>query len=275
MRVLRRFFRQRLAVVSAAFVLLLVVAAAFAPWISPYDTSVQELSQKNLAPSLAHPLGTDKQGVDVLSRLIMGTRASLAIGLGASAITVAIGLIVGIVAGYCGRWTDMIIMRVIDVTMAFPSLLLIIVLAAALGQSLVAVFLALALASWASVAQLVRGLVLSLKNSDYVTGARVAGANDLRILFVHILPNCISIILVVLTMKLGTMILSEASLSFLGLGSTGEANSWGLMVNLSYDDITHWWQSLFPASAIALTVIAFNLAGDCLRDALDPKLRIE
>ena len=274
MKTARRFLRQPLGLIGTVAVLVLVVVAVFAPWIAPYDTSVQNLAERWQRPTPAHPLGTDHVGVDILSRIIMGTRISLAIGLGASALTVAIGLTAGTLAGYVGGRTDLLVCRVIDVTLAFPSLLLIIILAAALGQSLIAVFLALALVNWAPVAQLVRGQVLTLKTREFVTASHALGAGHLHVLVRHVLPNCLSVMLVVFTMKLGTMILAEASLSFLGLGSTSEADSWGLMVNLSYDDVTRWWQSVFPASAIALTVIAFNLVGDALRDALDPKLQV-
>ena len=274
MKTARRFFRQPLALIGSALVLLLVVTAVFAPALAPYDTSVQNLADRWQPPSRTHWLGTDHLGVDVLSRIIMGTRISMIIGLGASALTVALGLLAGTLAGYTGGRTDLAICRLIDVTLAFPSLLLIIILAAAFGQSLVAVFLALALVNWAPVAQLVRGQVLLLKTSEFVVASRALGAHHLRILARHILPNCLSVMIVVFTMKVGTMILAEASLSFLGLGSTSETNSWGLMVNLSYDDITRWWQSVFPASAIALVVIATNLVGDALGDALDPKLQI-
>jgi ABC-type dipeptide/oligopeptide/nickel transport system permease subunit len=274
MKTARRFFRQPLALVGSGLVLLLVVTAVFAPALAPYDTSVQNLADRWQPPSRTHWLGTDHLGVDVLSRIIMGTRISLVIGLGASALTVALGLLAGTLAGYAGGRTDLAVCRLIDVTLAFPSLLLIIILAAAFGQSLTAVFLALALVNWAPVAQLVRGQVLVLKTSEFVVASRALGAHHLRILARHILPNCLSIMIVVFTMKVGTMILAEASLSFLGLGSTSETNSWGLMVNLSYDDITRWWQSVFPASAIALVVIATNLVGDALRDALDPRLQI-
>ena len=274
MKPVRKFLKQPLGMLGAALVIALVVVAALAPHIAPYDTSVQDLTQCRQAPSRAHWLGTDHLGVDVLSRVIMGTRVSLAIGVGASLLTVVMGIVIGVIAGYAGGRTDLLLCRLIDVTLAFPSLLLIIILAASLGQSLMAVFLSLALVSWASIAQLVRGQVLTLKHREFVVAEKALGAGHLRILARHILPNCLSVMLVVFTMKLGTMILAEASLSFLGLGSATESNSWGLMVNLSYDDITRWWQSVFPASAIALTVIAFNLVGDSLRDALDPRLQV-
>ncbi|HUU44019.1 MAG TPA: ABC transporter permease [Planctomycetota bacterium] len=276
MNTVRRVLRQPLGLVGAALVLGLVLVAIFAPWIAPYDTSpgAQVLADIKLPRSPAHPLGTDHTGIDVLSRLIMGARTSLLIGVGASALTVLIGLSVGALAGYAGGTTDLLIMRVIDVMLAFPSLLFIIILAAAFGQSLTAVFVALALANWAPVAQLVRGQVLVLKTSEFVTASRALGAGHLRLLLRHILPNCLSILLVVFTMKLGTMILAESSLGFLGLGADN-LNAWGRMVNFAYDEIgIRWWLSVFPASAIAVTVIAFNLVGDAVRDALDPKLRL-
>jgi len=274
---LRRFFRKPLGVISAALVAALVFVALFAPWLAPYPTAgaSQDLELGDLPPSSEHPFGTDYFGIDVLSRIIMGARLTLLISLGASALTVVIGLGFGVTAGYAGGRTDLALMRVIDVTMAFPSLLLIIILAAALGQSLLAVFLALSLVNWAPIAQLVRGQVLTLKRREFVEGARALGANHVRILFRHILPNCVSVILVVFTMRLGTMILAEASLNFLGLGSPEAHNSWGVMVNNSYSNLANtWWQSLFPATAIAVTVIAFNLLGDAIRDAVDPRLRM-
>ena len=274
MKALKRFVKLPLGVIGLAILLGLVAVAVFAPLIAPFDTSKQNLLDNNQPPSATHPLGTDYSGVDVLSRIIMGTRISLAIGLGASALTMLLGLFAGALAGYVGGKTDMVVMRIVDVMLAFPALLLIIILAAAFGQSLTGTFLALALVSWAPVAQIVRGQILSLKTSEFVVASRTLGAHHLRILFRHILPNCLSVLMVVFTMKLGTMILAEASLSFLGLGAASESNSWGLMVNLSYSSVDQWWQSLFPACAIALTVISFNLVGDSLRDALDPKLQV-
>ena len=278
MKPFKRYFRQPLGILGAALAVALVAMAAFAPLLAPYDTSTGRLDEFSKPPSFAHWLGTDHVGVDVLSRVIMGSRLSLAIGLGASVLTVLIGMSLGVLAGYAGGRTDLVVARVVDVTLAFPGLLLILILAVAFGAKgggLTAVLLSLALVSWAPVAQFVRGQVLTLKTREFVTASRALGASHARLILRHILPNCLSILIVVFTMRLGTMILAETSLSFLGLGASSDGNSWGLMVNLSYDDIqAHWWQSVFPASAIALTVIAFNLVGDSLRDALDPKLRI-
>ncbi len=279
MNATRRYFRQPLGILGAALAAVLILTALFAPVLAPYNTETGRLDEFSKAPSRAHWLGTDHVGVDVLSRLIMGSRLSLTICLGASLLTVAIGMSLGVLAGYAGGWTDLVVARVIDIMLAFPGLLLILILAVAFGArggGLAGVLLSLALVSWAPVAQLVRAQVLSLKGREFVTAGRVLGATHARLILRHILPNCMSLLIVVFTMRLGTMILAETSLSFLGLGASGDGNSWGLMVNLSYDDIqAHWWQSVFPASAIALTVIAFNLVGDSLRDALDPKLRID
>ena len=276
MKALRRLLRKPLGVIATALVAGLTVVAVFAPHLAPYGTAGadQDLARLERPPSLEHPFGTDYRGIDVLSRVIMGARLTLLIALGASVLTVLIGLALGVLAGYFGGRLDLLVMRVIDVAMAFPSLLLIIILAAALGQSLLAVFLALALVNWAPIAQLVRGQVLTLKKREFVEGARALGAAHARILLRHILPNCLSVILVVFTMRIGTMILAEASLNFLGLGPADAENSWGLMVANTYDDLTTWWQSLFPATAIGLTVISFNLLGDAIRDAVDPRLRV-
>ncbi len=277
MKPVQRFLRQPLGVVGAALALGLIVVAMLGPWLAPYDTEEDNYVERRQPPSATHVMGTDYTGVDVLSRLIVGARLTLVIGLGASLLTVVIGSGVGVLAGYAGGRTDLVVMRFIDVILAFPGLLLVLILAAALGSAaggLSAVLLSLALVNWAPVAQLVRAQVLSVKSREFVTASRALGASHARLLLRHILPNCLSVLLVVFTMRLGTMILAEASLSFLGLGAASNPNSWGLMVSQYYDDVAHWWQSVFPASAIALTVIAFNLVGDSLRDALDPKLRI-
>ena len=180
MKALGQFLKMPLGLVGSVLVLGLFVTAVFAPVIAPFDTSKQNLLDNNRPPSAAHPLGTDYDGVDILSRIIMGARISLAIGLGASALTVLLGLVAGALAGYVGGKTDMVVMRIVDVMLAFPALLLIIILAAAFGQSLVGTFLALALVSWAPVAQIVRGQILSLKTSEFVVATRMLGAHHLR-----------------------------------------------------------------------------------------------
>jgi len=276
MKPFKRYFRQPLGVLGAALAVALLLTAALGPWVAPYDTGTADYSRQWQPPGRAHWLGTELYGVDVLSRIIAGARMTLAIGLGASLLTVVIGSGVGVLAGYAGGRTDLLVSRLVDVTLAFPGLLLVMVLAAALGRaagSMAAVLLSLALVNWAPVAQLVRGQVLALKGREFVTASRALGASHARLLLRHILPNCLSVLLVVFTMRLGTMILAEASLGFLGLG-VADPNSWGYLVKQYYEDPAHWWSSVFPATAIALAVIAFNLVGDALRDALDPKLRI-
>jgi len=275
--VLRRVLRQRLAAASLVVLALVVVTAVGAPVLAPYGLGARDadLAQRWQPPSWEHPFGTDGRGVDVLSRVIYGARISLGIGLAASAVTVLIALVVGLAAGYCGGWVDMVLMRLVDVVLAFPSLLLAIILAAVLGQGLFSVFLALALVSWAGAARLVRAVVLSLREREFVQGALALGARHLRVILFHILPNAASTVIVLFTMRIGSMILAEASLNFLGLGAGPGSASWGQMVDEGRDSLDlYWWLSLFPASAIALTVLSLNLLGDALRDALDPRLRL-
>jgi len=275
---LGRTMKQPLVALSLAMLAVVGGVAVFGPWLAPHGISAREadLTQRWQSPSRTHLFGTDGRGVDVLSRVIYGARISLLIGLSASAVTVVIALAVGLAAGYWGGWVDMLLMRVIDVVLAFPSLLLAIILAAVFRQGLLSVFLALALVNWAEAARLVRAVVLSLKEREFVQGARALGARHLRIIFLHILPNAASTVIILFTMRMGGMILAEASLNFLGLGAGPGSASWGQMVDEGRDSLDlYWWLSLFPASAIALTVLSLNLLGDALRDALDPRLRLQ
>ena len=275
---LGRVAKQPLVAMSLAVLAGIVVVAVFASWLAPQGISAHEadLTNRWQHPSWGHPFGTDGRGVDVLSRVIYGARISLLIGLSASAVTVVIALAVGLAAGYWGGWVDMLLMRIIDVVLAFPSLLLAIILAAVFRQGLLSVFLALALVNWAEAARLVRAVVLSLKEREFVQGALALGAKHLRVIFRHILPNAASTVIILFTMRIGGMILAEASLNFLGLGAGPGSASWGEMVNEGRDSLDlYWWLSLFPASAIALTVLSLNLLGDALRDALDPRLRLQ
>ncbi len=276
MDVLRRLLRQPLVAASLGVLLVIAAVALLAPWLAPHGITAREadLTQRWQRPGPEHPVGPDGRGVDVLSRVIHGARISLGIGLSASAVTVFIALAVGVVAGYWGGWVDMVLMRVIDVVLAFPALLLAIILAAVFRQGLFSVLLALALVSWAGAARLVRAMVLSLREREFVQGALALGARHLRIIVFHILPNAASTVIVLFTMRIGSMILAEASLNFLGLGAGPGSASWGQMVDEGRDSLDlYWWLSLFPASAIALTVLSLNLLGDALRDALDPRLR--
>ncbi|MBI4870141.1 MAG: ABC transporter permease [Candidatus Riflebacteria bacterium] len=258
--------------------LALCAVALLGPWMTLYPTGIESLTrtlhEALLPPSLAHPFGTDWHGSDVLSKVILGTRISLTIGIFASLLSMVIGVIVGVLSGYFGGWLDTILMRLTDVVLAFPSLLLTILIAASLGSGLTSVFLALTVSGWAGTGRMVRGLVLSLREREYVLAAVAAGAGPTRIVTRHILPNCLSTLIVLFTMRIGITILSEASLNFLGLGAPSDAPSWGVMVFYGMDHMRQApWCSIWPASAIALTVLCFNFLGDGLRDALDPRMR--
>jgi len=266
--------QQKTAAASLAFLSLLVVAAVFAPHLAPYDPNAQDLANARSAPSLSHPFGTDFQGSDVLSKIIYGARPTVAIAAGVSLTTVAIGFLLGLLAGYRGGLVDGALMRLVDIMLAFPALILHIILVAPLRAGFASLFLALTLTGWASVARITRGVVLSLVNSPYVAGARALGVTPLRIVTRHIIPNCASTVIVVFAMRAGTSVLAAGSLNYLGLGAPADTNSWGTMVNLGqYDIVTAWWWPFFPATALAVTVLALNLIADAARDLLDPRMR--
>ncbi len=267
-----------LTLMGAAGVVFLSVVATLAPFLAPHSVSVHDLTSTLgnalVSPSWTHPFGTDWHGSDIFSKVIMGTRISLAIGLSASLVSMFIGLLVGVLSGYFGGWVDSILMRFTDVVLAFPSLLLTILIAASLGPGLMSIFLALTVSGWAGNARMVRSLVLTLREQEFVMAAVGAGARPGRIIAYHILPNCLSTLIVLFTMRVGITILSEASLNFLGLGAPAQAPSWGVMVFYGMDHVTRApWCSIWPATAIAFTVLCFNFLGDGLRDALDPKMR--
>jgi peptide/nickel transport system permease protein len=273
------------AAAGAAFLSLVVVAAVFAAWLSPYDPNAQDLAATRQAPSLSHLLGTDAQGSDVLSKLIAGARPTLAVAGAVSVCTVIVGFVLGAVAAYRGGWVDESIMRVVDLMLAFPALLLNIILAAALTRrpgagakaalvdpATLSLFLALTLTGWAAVARISRGLVVSIVASQYVTSARALGATGTRIILFHVVPNAATTMVIVLAMRVGATILAAAGLNYLGIGAPSDSNSWGVMVNLGqYDIVTAWWWPLAPATAIALTVLSINLIADAARDVLDPR----
>ena len=272
--VLRRLCREnRLAVISAAVILIFVLGAVFAPWLTPY--SYEEITGMRLAPpSGEHLLGTDEVGRDVLTRMLYGSRVSLLVGLVPTVISMLIGAVLGILAGYMGKKTDTVIMRLADIMLAFPSMLLAMVIMYTLGDGIMNIFLALALVNWASVARIVRAETLKLRETEYVEAARSIGVSPFRIMVRHILPNCIPSMIVLFTLNIPSAILSESSLSFLGLGIQKPMASWGLMVNAGRQYLyTNPWLSLAPSIAIMLIVLAFNFLGDGLRDVLDPHLR--
>jgi len=280
-RIVRTLFHRKTAVVGSVVLVLFVLVAVFAPVLMPHDPSQQNL-RRRLAPpvglglenaSLEYPLGNDNLGRDILSRLIYGARVSLAVGLSTVILASLIGSLLGAAAGYFGGWFETIIMRVVDIWMAFPSLLLAIALGAALGQGLFNLVLALVLANWVVYCRVVRGQVLVLRGQEFVDAVRALGGSDLRIILRHILPNVLSSILVIASLQLGTVIISEASLSFLGINVESSVPTWGGMLADGRAFMRQaWWLSTLPGIAISLVVLSANLLGDAMRDALDPRL---
>ncbi len=270
-RFLRRLFSNPTTLIGLTLVLGALVCAIFAPVIAPKDPYARDLSKYVLAPSAEHLFGTDDVGRDILSRVIYGAQISLKISLIAQGVGILIGVFVGLITGYFGGWLDTLIMRVVDIVMAFPLLIIVIALIGVLGPSENNIILGLAVVIWPNTTRLVRSQVLSLKEAEFVTAARSLGSADAGIIFRHILPNVISPVVVYATLGLGGIILAEASLSFLGLGSAQQATpSWGKMLTESRAFIrSAWWMPLYPGIAILLTVLGFNLLGDGLRDALD------
>jgi len=263
-----------LAVIGTVIVSSFIFIAICGPYIAPYDPYETDIANRFLPPSPSHPLGTDKLGRDVLSRVLHGAGYSAKAGLAVLAIAVPIGILLGGIAGLFGGWVDEIIMRLTDIFLAFPYLILAMAFSAALGPTLGNAMLALSLVWWPLYTRLVRGQALSVRESMYVEAARSRGANMLSIMFRHILPNCLSPILVTFTLDMGAIILATAALSFLGFGAQPPLPEWGRMVSGGRIYLFQaWWVPMFPGLAIALTVLGFNLLGDGIRDALDPKLR--
>ena len=265
----RRLARDRWALTGLAIVLVLAGLALAAPWLAPGDPVRGDLATSLHAPGAAFLLGTDQQGRDVLTRILFGARLSLTVGVVSQAIALALGLALGLAAGYYGRWTDALIMRLADVTLAFPPLLLLIAIAAAVRPSLPVIFVVIGVVGWAGMARLVRGQVLVTRALDYVQAARALGASDARIVSRHVLPNVLAPVIVAATLGVGGTIMAEAALSFVGLGAAPPTPSWGAMVAEGRDLLrVAPWVSLFPGLAIGLTVVGINLLGDGLRDAL-------
>jgi ABC-type dipeptide/oligopeptide/nickel transport system permease subunit len=271
----RRLARNHLALAGLGIILLFTVAALLAPAVAPHAPTAQELTDAVRPPSAAYPLGTDNFGRDILSRLIFGARISLFIGLLSQTMAVSIGVTLGSLAGYFRGWVDAVVLWLTNVVWSFPFLLFAIALVAALGPSLRNVFIAVGLASWVGIARVVRGQFISLKEKEYVEAARALGYSSARIIFRHILPNSMAPIIVLVTLGFANAIIVEAGLSVLGLGVQPPAPSWGQMIYTGYGFIVAgqgWWMAVFPGCAILLAVLAFNLLGDGLRDALDIKL---
>lgn len=276
-RLLQRVRRQPIGALGVVLLGIFVLCGLLAPWISPGSPVAIDLLHRLQPPSLAHWCGTDELGRDVLSRLLWGARLSLAVSVSVVAISLALGLLVGGIAGYFGGWVDTLLTVVaMNTFLALPGILLAIAFAAFLGSGLENLILALAIGGWAGYARLVRAQVLAMRGREFIEAARALGAGGLRLFFRHILPNILQPLLVQATISMGGVILAEATLSFLGLGIPPPAPSWGAMLN---DARTHLFDSphlvLFPALAIGITVLSFNFVGDALRDMLDPRSRLE
>ena len=276
LRQLRRYPLVPLAMLT----FLLVIPAVLAPQVAPHDPLKGSLANRLKAPawqeggSLAYPLGTDKLGRDILSRMIHGARVSLVVSLVAIVVGGALGTAMGLISGYFGRWVDAVIMRLVDISLSLPTILLALVLVAAVGPSFATVIIVLVVLLWARYARLVRAETLSIKERDFIARARVAGASHARIMARYIFPNLVNSLVVLATLQVGYVILLESALSFLGAGLPRPTPAWGLMIADGRELIvTAWWVSMFPGLAIMLTVLALNLLGDWLRDHLDPKLR--
>ncbi len=274
----KRFWRimlaRKIVIFGLAILLLAFIVAIFAPLIAPHDPIEQNLLNSLQQPSKEHLLGTDALGRDVLSRIIYGTRVSLAVGFVSVAIAGSIGMLLGLISGYIGGWVEGIIMRFMDVMMSIPLIILAMFIGAVLGKGLDNIMLAIGIGMIPSYARLTRGQVKSIKQLDYVTAGKISGAGSFKNAFVHILPNCIAPNIVLMTMNLGVAILIEAGLSFLGLGINPPMASWGAMVSDGYNHLrTLPYLSIAPGVVIMIVVLAFNIVGDALRDTLDPRLR--
>ena len=255
---------------------MLVILAVFAPLLSPHDPRDQNLRDARTAPfqTWEYPLGTDFVGKDILSRLIYGARTSAFISMFALGAGVVVGTALGLISGYAGKWVDTIIMRIADATMGFPSILLAMIIVAILGTGLMPIVVAVAVSTWPRIARMIRGEVLSVKDADFVTLSKIAGVSPAVIVWRHVFPNVLNTLMVITSLSVAGVILTEASLSFLGLGLPPGDPAWGIMVSEGRQSLIRmWWISLFPGLVITTVVMAFNFFGDWLRDTLDPKLR--
>lgn len=266
--------RNRLATLGALIVVILVLMAVFAPLLSPYDPFEIDLDVMTQAPSHAHWLGTDQFGRDLLTRIMFGTRISLWIGIVPTLLSMALGTALGLIGGFYGGWIDTAIMRLCDMVLAFPSLLLAMVVMYTLGASLVNIFIALAVVGWAGTARVVRAQVLSLREKEFVEAARAIGVRNRVIMVRHILPNCLPALIVLFTLGIPGAIMSEATLSFLGVGAQPPTPSWGLIITSGKEYLfSAPWIAIAPGVFILITVLAFNFMGDGFRDALDPYMK--
>jgi len=270
----RRLFRNSNFLAGAAISGLVVAAAVFAPTVAPHSPIDQSFRDQLLAPSPGHLFGTDEFGRDIFSRVVYGARIALVVGIISDGIATALGVLIGVLSGYFGRRVDAVLMRIVDILLAFPYLLLAMIVVAILGPSLINAMVAIGIVYTPQFARVVRGAVLQVREEEFVEAARAVGAGPMRILAQHVLPNIVSPIIVMATLTVGFMIVETAGLSFLGLGASPPTPEWGSMLatGRSYM-LTAPWIATFPGLAILVTVIGFNLIGDGLRDLLDPRLR--
>lgn len=270
----RRFKKHKLAMAGLYVLIFMYALAIFAPMIATQSYEAVDPPNKLKPPSREHLMGTDHVGRDVFSRVIWGSRISLSVGFVAAAVAVTLGVLVGATAAYFGGWVDDILMRFTEIVMAFPTFFLLLTIVSILERSIFNIMLVIGLTSWPSLARMVRGQILSLREQEFTEAARALGASDARIIFRHILPNAMAPVIVSATMRIGGAILSESSLSFLGLGVPEPFPSWGSILNAGRNYLLQApWITTFPGTFIFLTVLAFNYVGDGLRDALDPRLK--
>ncbi|ART75510.1 diguanylate cyclase [Sutcliffiella horikoshii] len=272
--IIYKLSRNKAAVAGGIIILFYLAVAAFAPWLAPYDPYEINLDNRMQSPSIDHWMGTDDKGRDILSRIIYGSRLSMGVGFASVLFGAVFGIVLGLVAGYYGRWVDSIVMRIIDVMLAFPGILLALAIISALGPSLINVTIAVGVFSVPLFARIVRGSTLEVKKLEYIDAIRSLGARDITIIFIHILPNILSPIIVQGSLRLATAILSAAGLSFLGLGAQPPSPEWGTMLSSGRDFLfSAPYMALFPGLAISILVLGFNIFGDGLRDALDPRMK--
>lgn len=269
----KRFSRNKLSIVGSVIVLSLISLSLLAPVIAPYDPTAIDVYNVLSPPSKTHLLGTDELGRDLLSRIIWGSRVSLKVGFVAVGIAIMIGISIGAIAGFYGGRVDAVLMRFVDIMLAFPTFFLILAVIAILEPNIFTIMAVIGVTSWMDVARLVRAEFLSLKERDFVDAARAIGTSNIRLMFRHILPNALSPVFVAATFGVAGAILVESGLSFLGLGVQPPDPSWGNILTAGKDNIEiAWWLSLYPGLAILITVLSYNLVGEGLRDALDPRL---
>jgi peptide/nickel transport system permease protein len=273
-RAVLRFARRKpLGAAGAAIVLLMIVVAIFAPVIAPYEYDYQRLGERLRDPSAQHLMGTDNLGRDIFSRVVYGARVSITIGFIAVAIQTCLVTVLGVISGYYGRWLDLFFQRFIDIWIAMPGLLALIFFISVFGPSMATVTILLGVLGAAGGSRVVRGAVIAVRAQPYIEAARVIGASDRRVMLVHVLPNVLHVVVIGSTVAIGAFILAEASLAFLGFGVPPPYPTWGQMLNVSREYLYFPWLALWPGLALTATVFGFNVFGDALRDALDPRLR--